>query len=98
MGNYRSLGFNNASNTLHSPETNVAEHPNSREVLPYQPMTRHLRSTSSFGLSPTQQVSPPSQPAVPFNPREAVLIRNFAENMALWVGVRPSAIWRQLLK
>ncbi|KAF5656645.1 hypothetical protein FHETE_10901 [Fusarium heterosporum] len=45
------------------------------------PITRLLRDSSELYQSPT---SPYSRPALPFTAREAVLIRNFAENMALW--------------
>ncbi|CAJ0545115.1 Ff.00g085880.m01.CDS01 [Fusarium sp. VM40] len=44
-------------------------------------ITRHLRDSSELYRSPA---SPYSRLALPFTTREAVLIRNFAENMALW--------------
>ncbi|KAM0547304.1 hypothetical protein ACHAPJ_010439 [Fusarium lateritium] len=44
-------------------------------------ITRHLRESSSLDPSPN---SPYSHPAVPFTTREAVLVKNFTENMALW--------------
>ncbi|KAH7239949.1 uncharacterized protein BKA55DRAFT_519585 [Fusarium redolens] len=44
-------------------------------------ITRHLRDSSGLDHSPA---SPYSRPAMPFTTREAVLIKNFAENMALW--------------
>ncbi|KAM5356684.1 hypothetical protein ACJ41O_003330 [Fusarium nematophilum] len=77
---FGSLGFE-ASNMV-SP-ANGSEASESRESTRSHPV-RHLRDSSSLDLSPPYQRSPYSQPVVPFTSREAVLIRNFTENMALW--------------
>ncbi|UPL02515.1 hypothetical protein LCI18_013449 [Fusarium solani-melongenae] len=71
----RSPVFHTPPNMMVSPDTNGSDISESR----YR--TRHLRDSSSLDLSPR---SPSSRPAMPFTPREAILIRNFTENMALW--------------
>ena len=43
--------------------------------------TRHLRDSSSIGHSPESQ---PPRPVMAFTKREATLMRNYTENMALW--------------
>lgn len=70
-----------------SPTANLSEHSNHRESMQSNRDTRHLRDNSSCHLSPQNQNSPSSRPIIPFTPREAVLLRNFTENMALWVSV-----------
>lgn len=66
------------SHESNSPATSrqeLIESPGSARII------RHLRDSSDLYCSPT---SLSSRPALPFTTREAVLIRNFAENMALW--------------
>ncbi|KAJ3521153.1 hypothetical protein NM208_g13423 [Fusarium decemcellulare] len=74
----RSPGFHTSPNMMVSPETNGSDFSESRGSVR---MTRHLRDSSSLDMSPR---SPSSHPVVPFTTREAILIRNFTENMALW--------------
>ncbi|KAM6515685.1 hypothetical protein FALCPG4_013901 [Fusarium falciforme] len=71
----RSPAFHTSPHMIVSPDTNGSDISESRH------RTRHLRDSSSLDLSPR---SPSSRPAMPFTPREAILIRNFTENMALW--------------